>query len=606
MTNGHGNKAAERQRILDLIASGRVGVAFQPIVDLNDGMIVAYEALTRLESGSGFSGPGDLFAAAAAHGLLWEVETLTRGAAIETAAGWPPDVRLFLNTTPGVFADPRFATALEAVVARTAELPHERIVLEITELSDEQAFPGLAQQVEALKGAGFEVAIDDAGAGASGLNRLMVLRPKWIKLDRAFVRGIDSDPYRQNLVRFFVHFARLSGVSVIAEGIESKVELSTVINLGVRYAQGFYLGMPGERAQTFDPRFVSEVRGRWADVDAVVASNPASASLVKMCHPVLTVDRGTSIGDVATLLDADSTMAGVVARDGRRVLGWASRQQVLDESSTPRVNTPVSVILRQGAYQLPPSATIEEALESACLLEEETIADPLVITSGTSVVGIVRVRDLLRAAAHEGRLGQSWRAPVTGLPARIRADQHLTEMIRRHADPTARREPGFHADAAFVDIRSFCDYNAAFGYELGDRLIRSLSDLIHGTVVLPDRGVFLAHLGDDRFLLTGPHGVLEPRLQTLIQQFDTRNSRLQGHGLLGPPTGFAPGLPCPRMALRVLFLPDVFDRVDHPRDIYRLEQQLRAVSASRSGSTGGGSWIVRDWRKEPMSRRMSA
>jgi len=606
MTKPPANQTPDGQRVLDVIASGRVSVAFQPIVDLNDGMIVAYEALTRLEPDSGFSNPGELFQAAAANGLLWELESLTRSAAIETAAGWPADIRLFLNTTPAVFADARFFDALRGAISRSQGLSAERIVLEITELSDEQDFPGLAEQVIRLKDAGFEVAIDDAGAGTSGLNRMMVLRPKWIKLDRTFVHGVDSDPYRQNLVRFFVHFARLSGVSVIAEGIESKVELSTVIGLGARYAQGYYLGRPGERSQTFDPRFVSEVRGRWADVDAVVASNPSSASLVKVCHPVLTVDSTILIGDAASLLDADASMVGVVARDGRRVLGWASRQQVLDESATPRVSRPVSEILRKGTYQLPPTATIEEALELACLLEEETIADPLVITSGASVVGIVRVRDLLKAAAHEGRLGQSWRAPVTGLPARIRADQHLTELIRRAGDASARESAGYHTDAAFVDIRSFADYNSAFGYELGDRLIRSLSDLITATVVSPGGEVFLAHLGDDRFLLTGPDGTLEPRLRMLIQSFDRQSSQLPARGLVGTPTGFAPGLPCPRMTLRVLFLPDVFGRVDHPRDVYRLEQQLRGVSASRSGNGAGSSWIVRDWRRDPMARRLSA
>ncbi len=606
MTHASANHPSSRQLVLDVIASQRVSVAFQPIVDLNDGMIIAYEALTRLSPDSGFANPGELFQAAATHGLLWELESLTRTAAIETAAGWPSDIRLFLNTTPAVFADARFGAALGETVERAQSLSPERIVLEITELSEEQDFPGLAAQVERLKAAGYEVAIDDAGAGTSGLNRMMVLRPKWIKLDREFVRGIEADPYRQNLVRFFVHFARLSGVSVIAEGIESKAELSTVIGLGARYAQGYYLGRPGERALTFDPRFVSEVRGRWAEVDAVVASNPSSASLVKVCHPVLTVDRTLSIGDAAALLDADSSMAGVVARDGRRVLGWSSRQQVLDESATPRVNQPVSEILRTGTYQLPPTATIEEAIELACLLEEETIADPLVITSGASVVGIVRVRDLLKAAAHEGRLGQSWRAPVTGLPARIRADQHLTEMIRRGGDASQRLGPGYHADAAFVDIRSFADYNSAFGYELGDRLIRSLSDLITATVVAPGGEVFLAHLGEDRFLLTAQRSVLEPRLQSMIQAFDRHSAQLPARGLVGTPTGFAPGLPCPRMTLRVLFLPDVFSRVDHPRDVYRLEQQLRGVSEARNGNAAGGSWIVRDWRREPIARRLSA
>ena len=597
----HTHNPDARQRVLDIIESGRISVAFQPIVDLNDGMIVAYEALTRLAPDSGFAHSGELFDAAATHGLLWPLEALTRRAALETAAAWPADIRLFLNTTPAVFADARFPGALATDLRASRGLTADRVVLEITELSDEQDVPNLAEQVDRLKAASFEIAIDDAGAGTSGLNRMMLLRPKWIKLDREFVRGIDKDPYRQNLVRFFVHFARLSGVSVIAEGIESKVELSTVIALGARYAQGYYLGRPGERAKTFDPRFVSEVRGRWAEVDAVAAPNPASVSLTKVCLPVLTVDRSTSIGNAATLLDADPAMAGIVARDGRRVIGWASRQQVFDESATPRVDEPVTEILRRGTYQLPPTATIEEALELACILEEETIADPLVITSGASVVGIVRVRDLLKAAAHEGRLGQSWRAPVTGLPARIRADQHLTEMIRRAADPSSASP----YDAAFVDIRSFSDYNAAFGYELGDRLIRSLSDLITATVVGPGGGVFLAHLGEDRFLLTAPSNVLEPRLKQLNMSFDRQSDQLPARGLVGAPTGFAPGIPCPRMTLRVLLLPDVFSRVDHPREIYRIEQQLRGVSTSRTASPDG-SCIIRDWRKDNPARRLSA
>ena len=177
------------------------------------------------------------------------------------------------------------------------------MVLEITELSDEQDFPGLAEQVKRLRDMGFDAAIDDAGAGASGLNRIMIIRPTWIKLDREFVRGIDTDRYKQNLVRFFVHFARLSGVSVIAEGIEHKSELAMVIDLGVRYAQGYYLGHPGPREQTTDPRFVSSVRGRWAEVDAEAAPANDSATLAKLCRPVLT-------------LEADSTVAHAAAACG--------------------------------------------------------------------------------------------------------------------------------------------------------------------------------------------------------------------------------------------------------------------------------------------------
>lgn len=586
-----------------MIASRAVSVVFQPILDLNDGMIVAYEALTRVDAASGFADPGALFAAAAAHGLLWELESITRSASIEAASAWPSDTRLFLNTTPPVFADARFPSALQQSLGKVKGLTPDRIVLEITELSDEQDFPGLAEQVQRLRELGFAAAIDDAGAGASGLNRIMIIRPTWIKLDRAFVRGIDTDHYKQNLVRFFVHFARLSGVSVIAEGIESKPELATVIGLGVRYAQGFYLGRPGTREQTTEPRFVSEARGRWADVDAAAAPGHASASLAKLSRAVLTLDRDTTIAHAAALLRADESIAGAVILDGRRVIGWSPRQSVLERSSVASGNSLLSQIALEGTYQLPPTATIQEALELACLLEEETIADPLIVTSGASVIGIVRVRDLLRAAAQEGRLGHSWRAPVTGLPARIRADQHVAEMIRMAADPELSAASSFHADAAFVDIRAFTDYNAAFGYELGDRLIRSLSDLIASTVIGPLGGAFVAHLGEDRFLLTGPAGRLEARLAALMEAFDRQATLLPSRGGAMQQRGFEAGVPCPRMALRVLFMPGIMSRISQSRDLYRREQQLRAVAGSRTAMpAAAGSSMVTDWRRDTLRK----
>lgn len=603
MGNTRAKTGASRERLLEVIASRAVSVVFQPILDLNDGMIVAYEALTRVDATSGFADPGELFAAAAEHGLLWELESITRSASIEAASAWPSDTRLFLNTTPPVFADARFPGELQRALRAAKGLTPDRIVLEITELSDEQDFPGLAEQVQRLRELGFAAAIDDAGAGASGLNRIMIIRPTWIKLDRAFVRGIDTDHYKQNLVRFFVHFARLSGVSVIAEGIENKPELATVIGLGVRYAQGYYLGRPGTREQTTEPRFVSEARGRWADVDAAAAPGHASASLAKLSRAALTLDRGTTIAHAAALLRADESIAGAVILDGRRVVGWSPRQAVLDRSAGDSGGGALWEIALEGTYQLPPTATIQEALELACLLEEETIADPLIVTSGASVIGIVRLRDLLRAAAQEGRLGHSWRAPVTGLPARIRADQHVSEMIRMAADPELCRSAAFHADAAFVDIRSFTDYNAAFGYELGDRLIRSLSDLISSTVIGPLGGAFVSHLGEDRFLLTGPSGRLESRLASLMEAFDQQASLLPSRGGAVREPGFESGVPCPRMALRVLFMPGIMSRISQSRDLYRREQQLRAVAGSRTARpASAGSSMVTDWRRDSLRK----
>lgn len=557
-------------RLSELIRDRAVSVVFQPIVDLNDGLVSAYEALCRPLPGYGFRSADEMFDAAERAGLLWDLESITRSMAMEAAANWPRDIRLFLNSSPSVFADDRFARVLEEDLRARSGLSTDRIVLEITERSEIEHTPALSRQVELAKKAGFHVAVDDAGAGTSGLNRMMLLRPNWIKLDRQLVQGIDTDAFKQNLVRFFIHFARMSGVSVIAEGIEQPQELSTLIGLGVRYGQGYYLGRPGERSQTLDPAFVAQVRDRWAAVEGDIPTEPLELPLVRLARPVVSVEVGArSMDEAVSKLVSAPEAIGVVTTEGRRMIGWVDRaslpvvgDQSLPEQVRSSLATPVICTLS-------PETSVLEALQLVCTREDHDLATPLIITAGSQVIGAVRLRDLLRAAATEARSRASVRVALTGLPARVRADQHIEHMICRAADPVLRRSPDFHADCAFIDIRQFADFNGMFGYEMGDRLIRTLSEQIT-SIVRPTRNPnasFVAHLGDDRFFISSTAGRLEPELRLLMETFDRLTCSLAQQGEQ-PAASSA-------MGLRILFMPGLFDLVSHTRDVYRTEQLLR-------------------------------
>lgn len=570
---------APRSLVEAIIAKREIGVAFQPIVDLNDGMIIAYEALSRPAPESGFARPDLLFEAAEKHGLLWDLEEVTRSASLQAAVNWPRDVKLFINTSPEVFADERFARVLVQELTHVPGVQPDRIVLEITELSQQADDSKLVDQVKLAKAAGFQVAVDDAGAGTSGLNRMMVLRPQWIKLDRQFVRGIDTDQFRQNLVKFFVHFARLSGVHVLAEGLESAKELSTIIGLGVRYGQGFFLGMPGERATTTDAQFVAEVRERWASVDINVPQSPREMPLARLCKPIIVVrNPSATVSDASNELLTHEDSIGVLAAEGKHLSGWVSREAVYAAAGTNPLGA-LRDCLHPVTCVLCPEATLDDAMQMLCLREDHDLAYPLIIADGAEILGAVRLRDLLRAAVSEQRTASTLRAPLTGLPARVRADQHLEEMIDRASDPLLRRSPVFHADAAFIDIRRFADFNTMFGYEMGDRLIRELSDLIRQTLGEESSSVFIAHLGDDRFLISGRSGSLEPALQSLIEAFEKRTGAA-GDVVYTFAGGQLPGPGSP-MGLRVLVLPRVFEHVQHPREVYRLEQRLRQRARSQ-------------------------
>src|SRR5690606_34843970 len=168
-------RKAIRERLLTL--------AFQPIVRTVSGDVIAVEALTRPLPESGFPNPGVLFAAAEAFNLSWELEIAVRERLAELAAALPADRLMFFHTSPKVFADPRYTAEIERFREQSGLGP-ERFVLEITERAEGGEAAALERNALALREMGYQIAIDDIGAGSSGLNRIMALRPAWLKLDR--------------------------------------------------------------------------------------------------------------------------------------------------------------------------------------------------------------------------------------------------------------------------------------------------------------------------------------------------------------------------------------------------------------------------------------
>jgi EAL domain-containing protein (putative c-di-GMP-specific phosphodiesterase class I) len=212
-------------------------------------MPAGIEALCRPVRSDTFISAGELFMAAERLRMLWPLELLARRAAISLAGAWNRNARLFINCSPQVVSDPRFVGAMDVLLCSSRTLERERIVLEITERSDHRITPALARRVDELKTLGFEIALDDVGAGASGLNRIMDLRPHWLKLDMALVRSIHADPYRRNLIRAIVAFTADCDIKLVAEGVEQEAELEVIRSIGVQYAQGYHLSRPFDRIE---------------------------------------------------------------------------------------------------------------------------------------------------------------------------------------------------------------------------------------------------------------------------------------------------------------------------------------------------------------------
>lgn len=235
----------------EIVADGLVRSVYQPIVDLDSRRVVAYEALARGPVGSSLEAPDRLFAAAAEHGLMNELDWACRAAAIQGAldAGLGRSQRLFVNVEPSTFGSRRPAS-LDALVARATSVLD--VVIEVTERSLVEDPASLVAEVTALRDLGLGVALDDVGAVPASLALLPFLQPDVIKLDLALVRGL-ADAAIASVSTAVRADAERRGAVILAEGIETEEHLARALVLGARLGQGWLFGRPGPLPVGRDP-----------------------------------------------------------------------------------------------------------------------------------------------------------------------------------------------------------------------------------------------------------------------------------------------------------------------------------------------------------------
>ncbi len=229
-----GSARTEIQGVIDGDAFEPV---FQPIVDIESGLAVGYEALTRFSDGVSAE---VRFSEATAVGLGLELEMATLQSAWAAAKALPKTAWVSLNVSP--------ALILAGLPLRSLLRGKRReVVLEVTEHAAIDDYGALRAAISDL-GPDTELAVDDAGAGFSSLRHILELKPAYVKLDRWLVAGLHSDTARQAMIVGLHHFTRTTGCHLIAEGVESEGELAVLRAMGISLGQGYLLGRPRSAA----------------------------------------------------------------------------------------------------------------------------------------------------------------------------------------------------------------------------------------------------------------------------------------------------------------------------------------------------------------------
>ena len=226
-------------------------MAFQPIVDVESAKVYAYEALVRGVEGQ---------SAAVILGQVNEknryafdqscrVKAITlasRLGLVETGA------MLSINFMPGAVYSPAACIKITLETARELSFPLDRLIFEIVEAEKVLSAQHMLDIVHEYRICGFKVALDDYGAGWSGINLLADLPTDIVKLDMALTRNLDRRPRAAAIVQSTVELCRSLKTEVVAEGVETMEEYNLLRDSGIRLIQGYLLAKPGfERLPEF-------------------------------------------------------------------------------------------------------------------------------------------------------------------------------------------------------------------------------------------------------------------------------------------------------------------------------------------------------------------
>lgn len=246
----------DKEELNRLIDDRLVDYHFQPIVSAETGEVFAYEALMRSRVPA-LKTPFEVLAMARSESKLYQIERLTWFEAMYSFRRFseiPAAVRVFINS----IANQVMSAADIAEFEREFEEMLPRIVIELTEEEKPtEQFVSVKKECARRWGAG--VALDDYGSGYSGDGVLLALSPRYVKLDMSIVRGVDTDLDRRKILTNMVSYASGRRIKVIAEGVETRGELETLIKCGVDYLQGYYIGMPEGVPQPVSPEISAEI-----------------------------------------------------------------------------------------------------------------------------------------------------------------------------------------------------------------------------------------------------------------------------------------------------------------------------------------------------------
>lgn len=500
-----------RENFMNVLENHQIETVFQPILSLRDGSVYGYEALSRGPSDSNMYCPVTLFECAEKYDKTWELELICRMKAIEAVNKLHTCFRLFLNVDPKVIYDEKFKKGFTKEYLIQNGVDPENVIFEITERGMVNDAKSFIETINNYKNQNYRIAVDDAGAGYSGLNLISDIHPHYIKLDMNLIHEIDRDVTKQSLIKSFSEFAALTNTYLIAEGIETKEELLKLIEIGVHYGQGFYLQKPDSDILPIPDDICSTIHEANEKKNSIMEKMSSEIYISNISTPKECIDPEMPVFQVLDIMEKDRSICGLCISDNEGVEGIITRNELYRRLSfqfgySLHANKAIKTIMSREFLCVDYRDSIETVAKNAMNRDYGKLYDFITVIHDGKYFGIVTVKDLLEKALEIGVNNARHLNPLSGLPGNVTIEKELEHCLASTDE----------CCILYIDINNFKAYNDVYGFENGDRVIKCLTQILKDNITES----FIGHIGGDDFIAIVPWRAAEIICKKIVGDFD--------------------------------------------------------------------------------------
>ncbi|MDV6344381.1 GGDEF domain-containing protein [Nitrosomonas sp. Is37] len=587
MSDNKSNKGQLQQ----LMSAGLLNCVFQPISDLQAGVVFAHEALIRGPKDTNFHNPDKLFKLAEEEGLILEFELHCLHQALNQWGQFPEPGRLFVNLSANALlqASSIHGSASLVNLIRSYGVLPRMLILEITEHERTSDMDRFRKEAHYLNSEGISLALDDFGDGRSSLKLWSEIKPAFVKIDKYFTKELGSRTENLQMVHALKCIAEVFGTQLVAEGIESGNDLRILRDLQLAYGQGYLLGYPTSvPARTITAESAKILKDKQIAVLPHLQQN-ARPNILRGLKVIKAraVSPDAPNSEVESLFQACPDLHAVAVVEDERPIAMINRDQFMSQYATMYFRElngrrPCKKFANYSPRLIELNEDVDNLLGILTSEDQRYLIEGFIVTDNGRYVGLGTGEQLVRAVT-EARIEAARHAnPLTSLPGNIPISLHIQRLLNN----------GTEFVACYIDLNHFKPFNDHYGYWRGDEMIRlAAQTCLRYCDPCCD---FVGHVGGDDFVILFQSADWQPRCERIIDDFAVKAltlfdeiARLAGGIEAEDRHGVVRFFPCTTLSVgAVLVKPNEFEKVEQVAN-------AAAIAKHRAKNSSSGLYIAK-------------